>query len=175
MTKHTLATMYGTGLARFAPGTAGSFVAMLLAGPILLLPFGWAWLTLGTIVFTALGTRSATRYMRDHDCGHDPSEIVIDELVGQWLTYALMFLYYASQGVVLATPFDGEPFLLCTHLVVGFFLFRLFDIMKPWPISWADRKIGGGFGVMFDDLLAAIPAALVLFIADAYLSPLRWF
>ena len=61
MTKHTLATMYGTGLARFAPGTAGSFVAMLLAGPILLLPFGWAWLTLGTIVFTALGTRSATR------------------------------------------------------------------------------------------------------------------
>ena len=100
---------------------------------------------------------------------------MIDELVGQWLTYALMFLYYASQGVVLATPFDGEPFLLCTHLVVGFFLFRLFDIMKPWPISWADRKIGGGFGVMFDDLLAAIPAALVLFIADAYLSPLRWF
>ena len=66
----------------------------------------------------------------------DPSEVVIDEVAGQWLVLAV-------------SPLDPLSYL------VGFALFRLFDIWKPWPISWADQRVGGGLGVMLDDILAA--------------------
>ncbi len=73
----------------------------------------------------------------------DPGEIVIDEVAGQLL-------------VLLAAPPDPLAWLL------AFALFRLFDIWKPWPVGWADRHVGGGFGIMLDDVLAAGYASLVL-------------
>ena len=172
MSKVSLATMYGVGLVKFAPGTAGSLVAALLAWGILQLPYGWAILAVGTILFTVLGTRSATRYMAEHDTAHDPSEIVIDELAGQWLTYvvfaATMHLYFYIH------PFNGILSLLhgtalAAILLLGFILFRLFDILKPWPISWFDSHIHGGWGVMADDLVAAIPAGILLSATLVYL------
>ncbi len=78
----------------------------------------------------------------------DPAAVVIDEIAGQWL-------------VLLAAPFDPIAWLL------AFVLFRLFDIWKPWPVSWADRHVKGGFGIMLDDILAASYALLVLRVALA--------
>ena len=74
---------------------------------------------------------------------HDHGSIVWDEFVGFWIT-----MFAAPVGWV--------------WVVVGFVLFRFFDIIKPWPISWIDKKITGGFGIMLDDVIAGVMAAVVL-------------
>lgn len=167
MKRHSLSTMYGVGLVSVAPGTAGSLVAGLLAYGILQLPMGWAILTAGAVFFAVLGTAHASRYMRDRNTMHDPKEIVIDELVGQWLTYSVWFgLLFAMAGnQTAALSLLGAVSHHPLYLALGFILFRFFDILKPWPISYADKYIKGGFGVMFDDILAAIPAGVLLYIA----------
>ena len=82
---------------------------------------------------------------------------MIDEVAGQWLTLLpLSFVLWFHGSSVSILPWPG--------LIGGFFLFRLFDILKPWPVSWADRK-STPFGVMFDDILAGLYAALLLTIA----------
>ena len=92
------------------------------------------------IVFAA-GCRAAARVAAASGLA-DPGFVVIDEVAGQWV-------------VLLAVPFNPLGWAL------GFVLFRLFDILKPWPVSWADRRIKGGFGIMLDDLLAAGYAVIV--------------
>jgi phosphatidylglycerophosphatase A len=167
MKRHCLSTMYGVGLIGIAPGTAGSLVAALIAYPILLLPYGYAWLTLGAVLFTLVGTANASRFMRDRNTTHDPKEIVIDELIGQWLTYSIWYGWLfliagnTNAAIRLLNSIAASPI----YLALGFVLFRFFDILKPWPISLADRRIKGGFGVMFDDILAAIPAGTLLYLA----------
>lgn len=140
MTLSTLiATWFGSGLIKPAPGTWGTAAA---------LPFAWAiawffsplWLIVAAILLFPIGVWVANQYDAAHG-SHDASEIVVDEVVGVWLVLALV-------------PPDW------LHYLVGFLLFRLFDILKPWPIRWADRKVSGGFGVMLDDVLAAGYAAL---------------
>ena len=166
MSKLSLATLYGAGLSPVGPGTAGSLVAAILAFGILQLPYGWAILAAGAVLFTYLGTKSSTRYMRDHNTAHDPSEIVVDELAGQWLTYSIWHLWLVAMAgsntaaVQLLNEVSDSPL----YLGIGFVLFRFFDILKPWPISLADRKLKSGFGVMFDDVLAAIPAGTILYV-----------
>ena len=169
MKRACLSTMYGVGLVRWAPGTAGSLVAALIAYPILLLPMGYCWLTVGALLFTWLGTVNANRYMRDRNTAHDPSEIVIDELIGQWLTYTVWYgwLYAMAGNADAASDLLADVAASPLYLVLGFVFFRLFDILKPWPIRAADRHIKGGFGVMFDDILAALPAGTLLY--GAYL------
>ncbi len=166
MKRHCFSTMYGVGLLRGMPGTFGSVVAALMAYPILLLPLGYLWLVLAACLFALLGTHSSTRFMRDRNTTHDPKEIVIDELVGQWLTYGVWYgwLYAIAGNASAARHLLDEVSASPIYLLLGFVLFRLFDIVKPWPISWADRRIKGGFGVMFDDILAAIPAGTVLYV-----------
>ncbi len=174
MTKLSLATMYGVGLVRKAPGTAGSFVAAVMAWAVLQLPHGWALLAAGTMLCTVLGMLSADRYMKAHHTKHDPKEIVIDELVGQWLTYLIWYLMIAGASLNYQVTFAQlEVDIAPLYMALGFVLFRLFDIVKPWPISWADRTLKGGFGVMFDDLLAAIPSGVLLYLAYVY-SPLMF-
>ena len=167
MKRYSLSTMYGVGLVGIAPGTCGSLVAALLAYPILMLPMGYAWLAAGTLLFTVLGTAHAQRFMRDRNTTHDPKEIVIDELVGQWLTYLVWFgwLYAMAGNADAAKELIMDVASSPLFLAVGFVLFRFFDILKPWPISWADRRVKGGWGVMFDDILAAIPAGTLLYVA----------
>ncbi len=75
----------------------------------------------------------------------DAPEIVIDEVVGQWI-------------VLLASPTD------LVHSVMGFILFRVFDIFKPWPVSWADRRLKGGIGTMADDVIAGVLAGICLWL-----------
>lgn len=138
--RHFVAFGFGTGTARFAPGTAGTLAAVplylllqhlslpaYLAVIAALFAFG-VWLCHGTAQDLAV---------------HDHPGVVWDEIVGY-----LIAMVAAPSGWV--------------WVVSGFLLFRAFDMLKPWPVSWADRRVGGGLGIMLDDLLAGIYAALAL-------------
>jgi phosphatidylglycerophosphatase A len=160
-----LCTWFGVGFLKPAPGTWGSLVAVIIAYLMVHLPYGWAILCVCAVLVTIIGARASTHYMRRSHTKHDPSEIVIDEVAGQWLTYAFFYGWLiATTGVqheslALLSQVAISPYVL----LAGFVLFRLFDILKPWPISLADRRIHGGFGVMFDDVLAALAASTLLF------------
>jgi phosphatidylglycerophosphatase A len=137
---HLLAFGFGSGLITRAPGTWGSIVALLPWYFLQQLPlFGY----LAAIVVAALaGIAICGRTARDLGV-HDHAGIVWDEFVGLWIA-------------LLWVPL--EPFWVLT----GFFLFRVFDIFKPWPISWCDRHMTGGLGIMADDLLAGVAACIAL-------------
>jgi len=137
-----LACLWPFGLVPVAPGTAGSAVAALLA-PWLFLPLPYDARVGVLAVVYLLGSWAAGRTERI--LGRtDPGRVVIDELVGQWVTY-----------LPFAAPGPGE-------LLLGFFLFRVFDILKPWPVRSSERWFAGGFGIMVDDVLAGAYAALCL-------------
>ena len=91
---------------------------------------------------------------------HDHKAIVWDEFVGFWITMLPALVYY-QEGKT-----DGFSPLIC--VVIGFLLFRFFDVLKPFPISWLDKKIEGGFGIMIDDIVAGIFAAIGLFLIIQY-------
>ncbi len=143
-----ISTVCGTGHLRPAPGTWGSFVALPMAYGLHLLG-GFPMFVTATVGVFALGwwaTAVTTRGQVDHD----PSEIVIDEVVGQWI--AILPLIYA------AWAHDISALALWPGWIAGFALFRLFDILKPGPIGWADRR-GDALGVMLDDVIAGLFAA----------------
>ena len=145
-----IATGFGVGLLPKAPGTFGSLVALI--------PW-WLWLRhlpalhYGIVLALALVVGIwAAGWVIAKLRVEDPGVVVWDEFLGQWIA-------------LFAAP-AGWPWLLA-----GFVLFRLFDIWKPWPVSWADRKLHGGFGAMFDDVLAGIYALLVLQLVALSLAP----
>ena len=162
---NAIATLFGLGNVKRGPGTAGSLAAAILAFGILQLSHGWLILIVGTVIASLVGTVAAQRYMDTHpELAHDPQQVIVDELAGQWLTYIVWYLWIVgitSRDISASMlEVDVSP----QFLFIGFLLFRFFDILKPWPISWADRKIHGGFGVMFDDILAAFPAGSILYL-----------
>lgn len=153
-----IATVLGVGYVRPAPGTWGSAVALPWAW-LLHLIGGFPLLCIAVIVGFAKGWW-ATAVMTHGAQDHDPSEIVVDEVVGQWI--ALLPLSYAawSMGLNILVMWPGW--------IAAFALFRLFDIWKPGPIGWADRR-GDALGVMLDDVIAGIFAALgVIALAGFY-------
>jgi len=138
-----IATWFGSGLIPFAPGTWGTLAA---------LPFGW-WLysaggapalLLGACVALVAGVWASNRYMAQTG-RHDPGAVVIDEVAGVWITLA-------------ALPVGAAWY----FWAIAFVLFRFFDILKPWPIRSLDRNVGGGWGVMLDDIVAGLFGAVVL-------------
>ncbi|MDJ0711447.1 MAG: phosphatidylglycerophosphatase A [Woeseiaceae bacterium] len=137
---HFLAFGFGTGLAPFAPGTFGSLPGVLLF-----------WLTLDLGLYVQLGIAVAMALIGIWLCGesarrigvHDHGGIVWDEIVGMYVT-------------LLVAP------LTLAGWALAFVAFRLFDIVKPWPIRDLDHSIQGGLGIMLDDLVAALYAALIL-------------
>lgn len=138
--QHLLALGFGAGLAPKAPGTFGTLVALPFIIGFAALGHYWylAFLVLGTALGIYICGKTAL------DVGeHDHGAIVWDEIIGYALTMFLVPLSWQS-------------------LLIGFLLFRLFDIVKPWPIGWVDKKVHGGLGVMVDDILAAVPAWLIL-------------
>ncbi|KFE35360.1 phosphatidylglycerophosphatase A [Thioclava atlantica] len=147
-------TVFYVGLLRPAPGTWGSLVAVLIGWAIEHY-LGFLALLVATIAASALGFWSVGEALRDRP-GEDPSEIVIDEVAGQWL--ALLFPAFGfwsrglSMGVDLHMVWPGP--------VAAFFLFRLFDIWKPWLVGRADRRHDAK-GVMLDDLWAGLFAGIV--------------
>ncbi len=147
-----IASGFGAGFAPFAPGTVGSAVAIL---PYLALRLAGSWWVLvACAVVFAIGVRVAQRVI-DHLGSEDPGLVVIDEWVGQWLTLAIM-----EGAVAVLAPRLGAP-QLPLLLAAGFLVFRACDILKPWPASWADRELHGGFGAMLDDAFAGLWAGLL--------------
>ncbi len=135
-----LAFGFGSGLAPRAPGTAGTVAAVPFAILLKALPsvaFWPVWVALALLGIWLCGVTA--RRLGEHDHGG----IVWDEMVGYWLAVALVPMHWA-------------------WLLAGFVLFRVFDILKPWPIRALDRRLGGGFGVMVDDIVAgAVTLALL--------------
>lgn len=148
-----LATWFGSGYFPKAPGTVGSLAALPFGLWISDL-FGIAGLIAGVVIVSLIGISVSNTYM-DQAGQHDPGPVVIDEVAGQWLALIPIATVLTWQGVLLA-----------------FLLFRVFDIFKPWPISWADRDVSGGLGVMLDDILAGIAAAACLFACMKFLPTL---
>ena len=143
-----LAYGFGSGLVPRAPGTAGTLVGVIVY--VLLTPFSdWLYWLITAVLF-AVGVFVCGYTSRKLGV-EDPGEANWDELVGYLATMAVMPNALLARGGWL-------------WVVLGFALFRAFDIFKPWPIRWFDRNIGGGFGIMLDDLIAAIPAAATLYI-----------
>ena len=137
---HLLALGFGSGLAPRAPGTFGTVLAipiyLLIEG--LALPYYLAVLVVAFAIGVFLcGYTSKALEVHDHP------GIVWDEFVGYWLT-----MFMAPAGWL--------------WIAIGFLLFRLLDIFKPWPIKWVDKQVKGGLGIMLDDVLAGIMAALCI-------------
>ena len=136
-----LATWFGIGLLPIAPGSWASLAALPFAWGIRSL-FGLAGLAAASAVAFFVGWWASGIVART-SAAKDPGAVVIDEIAGQWL-------------VLLAAPLDPLAYAL------AFLLFRVFDTWKPWPVRWADRHVIGGLGIVLDDLLAAVYAALAL-------------
>jgi phosphatidylglycerophosphatase A len=148
---HLLAYGFGSGLSPKAPGTAGTGVGVVIYLLLLPLPY-WAYWAVSLALFIA----------GIFICGYtakklgieDPGAVNWDEVVGFLFTMA-----FAPRG--------------WPWVALGFLLFRLFDILKPWPIRWFDRHVHGGFGIMLDDILAAVPSAAILYIVALLLKMAR--
>lgn len=141
---HLLAFGFGSGLAPKAPGTFGTLAALplYLLMAELSLPIYLGLVLVGALLGIWICGRAS------QDLGvHDHGGIVWDEIIGYLLTMA-----FAPPGWI--------------WMLVGFLLFRFFDILKPWPIRWLDRQVAGGFGIMLDDLLAGVFAGLVMLLLE---------
>lgn len=152
----TIATLGGVGYMRPAPGTWGSAAALPLLW-VLHVAGGFGLVAAATVLISVLGwwaTRAAAPAMGSED----PSEIVIDEVAGQWIA-----LWPVSYGAAFA---GVDVLALWPGWIVAFIAFRAFDILKPGPIGWADRK-GGPLGVMLDDIIAGVFAAVTVFVLGA--------
>lgn len=145
---HLLSLGFGSGLSPRAPGTCGTLVA--IPPYLLLVQLPPVWYLAAIVITFAIGV-----FLCDYTSKalnvHDHPGIVWDELVGFWVT-------------MVAVPV-GWPWILA-----GFVLFRLFDIVKPWPVKIADQKLTGGFGIMLDDLLAGLYALICLHLALWFLG-----
>ena len=145
-----VATFGGAGRLKPAPGTWGSAAALVLAVPLDLLG-GRLVLGLAALLAFGVGLWGAGAYATAQGA-KDPSEVVIDEVAGLWLVFAFIPLTAVTA-------------------ILGFLLFRLFDIAKPWPISWANSAVPGALGIMLDDCFAGLAAAAVLWGA-AHMFPM---
>ena len=145
-----LAFGFGSGLAKKAPGTFGTLAAI----PVywLFAQADWLVYSLLTLIVTVAGVwicGIAAEKLGEHDFGG----IVWDEIAGFLITMWLV-------------PFTWQT------IMIGFVLFRFFDILKPWPIKWLDRQVKGGFGIMIDDVLAGAFAGglLLLLVVFGWIS-----
>ncbi len=144
-----IGTVCGVGYLRPAPGTWGSLAALPMVWVLHELG-GFPLLVLATCV-VFIGGIWATRIMTAGQTDHDPSEIVIDEVAGQFIAlWAISYPAWAH-GIEITALWPGW--------ISGFILFRLFDITKPGPVGWADRR-GDPLGVMLDDVIAGVFAAI---------------
>lgn len=143
-----LAFGFGSGLAAKAPGTVGTLAALPFAWLLLQLDFPlYLWWTAAAFALGVWASDIACEKLGVHDHGG----IVIDEFVGLFVT-----LLPIAAGLVAFS---------WLALAAGFVLFRVFDILKPWPIRVLDQRVHGGFGVMLDDLVAGLFAAGILCVA----------
>jgi phosphatidylglycerophosphatase A len=151
-----VASVFGIGYFEFAPGTIMSAIAVPLAILIALHGGGAMGILSASLIALVIGTLACADHVRETR-RDDPPECVIDELAGQWLACAFCLLTFG--GLIPADHVSLPTFAL------AFLLFRLFDIWKPWPVSWADQNIKGGLGVMTDDMIAGLMAGVLVALA----------
>ncbi len=142
-----LSTWFGAGLLPHIPGTWGSAAALPFAW-LIASEFGTTGLVVAAAAAFGVGVWAAGIYVQRSGIP-DPGPVVIDEVAGQWVTLAF-------------APVSPLAYL------VGFLLFRAFDVLKPWPAGWADRRVAGGFGAMLDDMLAAFYACAIMFLLERW-------
>lgn len=136
------------GLSKWAPGTCGTFLALLVA-PWLFQPLGfWPRVFLLAVIFV-VGSLASTRAEHLLGC-KDPGSVVVDELLGSWIA----ILPFAQGNVWL--------------LVAAFVLFRIIDIAKPWPVNASETWLPDGWGVMIDDAVGGVMTMIILLVARAF-------
>ncbi|USH01844.1 phosphatidylglycerophosphatase A [Grimontia kaedaensis] len=145
---HLLATGFGSGLSPIVPGTMGTLAAVPFY--YLLVSFSPIVLAVAIVLGSLIGVYLCGRTSGDMGV-HDHGSIVWDEFVGFWIT---MFLVPVTDWQVV---------------LAGFIIFRFFDMVKPWPISWLDKQVHGGFGIMLDDIVAGLMSMVTLWMGYTYL------
>lgn len=151
-----IATWFYSGLLPKAPGTWGSLAALPFVYLMIWLGFGWIELSIAVALSSLIGWWAIIQETKGKE-NHDPGEIVIDEVAGQWLTFLPLFAIISFADTNLS---DINSVKLTVYVALGFILFRIFDITKIGPVGWADKK-DTAWGVMLDDLIAGILAAFV--------------
>ncbi|NBC48130.1 MAG: phosphatidylglycerophosphatase A [Gammaproteobacteria bacterium] len=139
--EHWIAFGFGAGLSPMAPGTMGTLVAVPIYLVLASLPGMVYGIALAALI--AIGIWACSKVLAESD-DQDPPSIVWDEVLGFLVAMA------------------AAPMISLNWIILGFLLFRLFDIYKPWPVSWFQRRFHGGFGIIADDLAAGAMAWLVL-------------
>ena len=154
MNKLMVSALY-VGILPYAPGTFGSLVGILI-GLLVQELGGFPLFLISTAFLFFVGWRGCTLYLLMKPDEHDPQEIVIDEIVGQLVSYCPIsfYLWVTNSENWNSVFFDW---------LLAFILFRVFDIKKPWPVSWADKR-RSALGVMLDDLLAGFYTAIIIII-----------
>lgn len=148
---HVISLGFGSGLSPVAPGTVGTLAAI----PVFLLLNQLDFMLYTVMVVASFAIGVYCTGLTGKAIGvTDHGAIVWDEFVGYFITMAVLPLD------LLAVNYSYTA--LSVWIVSGFALFRLFDIWKPWPISWCERRFSGGYGVMLDDVVAGIFAAICL-------------
>ncbi|KKD62342.1 phosphatidylglycerophosphatase [Grimontia sp. AD028] len=145
---HLLATGFGSGLSPIVPGTMGTLAAVPFY--YLLVSLSPIALAIAIVLGSLVGIYLCERTSNDMGV-HDHGSIVWDEFVGFWIT---MFLVPVTDWQVV---------------LAGFIIFRFFDMVKPWPISWLDKQVHGGFGIMLDDVVAGLMSMVTLWAGYTFL------
>lgn len=148
---HILATYFGLGLSKYAPGTMGSLGTLPLAYALMYFGGFYALITAAIVLFF-IGVKAADVVIKESG-DTDPSKVVIDETVGQLLSFSLV-AYMAPEYLL------GYGCLF--YYLAGFVFFRFFDILKMGPVKYADTQIKNAYGVMLDDVFAGLFAAILL-------------
>ncbi|EPG0530867.1 phosphatidylglycerophosphatase A [Vibrio harveyi] len=151
---HLLATGFGSGLSPVVPGTMGTLASVPLFLLLAQLPFPLY--VVAVLISCVIGIKICQ--VTSDDMGvHDHGSIVWDEFAGFWITMSLV-------------PALNIPLTEWKWLLTGFILFRFFDMVKPWPIGWLDKRVHGGLGIMIDDIVAGIMAGIALFFVAKYVG-----
>ncbi|USD31920.1 MULTISPECIES: phosphatidylglycerophosphatase A [Vibrio] len=149
---HLLATGFGSGLSPIIPGTMGTLAAIPFYLLLVQIPLPMYIVAVIAACFIGIKVCQVT----SDDMGvHDHGAIVWDEFAGFWITMLVVPLFQQSST-------DWK------WLLTGFVLFRCFDMIKPWPISWLDARVHGGFGIMLDDIVAGVMAGIALYLVGKY-------
>ncbi|EKO3371788.1 phosphatidylglycerophosphatase A [Vibrio fluvialis] len=143
---HLLATGFGSGLSPVVPGTMGTLASVPFYLLLAQLPL---MLYIVVVIAASLIGIKICQVTSDDMQVHDHGSIVWDEFAGFWIT-------------MLIVPVLQLPVFEWKWLLAGFVLFRFFDMVKPWPIGWLDKRVHGGLGIMLDDLVAGVMSALAL-------------